>query len=78
MHEFNRIDPSLITKPTLILQGEFDPIGPTAIQAKLFTRLKTADKSWVVISGGDHAAFLETPRAYFISAFESFIKRFNE
>jgi len=77
MHEFNRIDPSLITTPTLILQGEFDPIGPTAVQTKLFTRLKTADKSWVVISGGDHAAFMETPRNHFISTFAAFIKRFN-
>jgi alpha-beta hydrolase superfamily lysophospholipase len=78
MNEFNRIDPTLITTPTLILQGEFDPIGPTAVQVKLFTRLKTADKSWVVISGGDHAAFMETPRKHFISAFESFINRFNK
>jgi alpha-beta hydrolase superfamily lysophospholipase len=78
MNEFNDIDPSLIVTPTLILQGEFDPIGPTDIQAKLFTRLKTADKSWSVISGGDHAAFMETPRTAFISVFEAFIKRFNK
>lgn len=77
-HEYNSLDPVLISTPTLILQGEFDPIGPTAIQAKLFTRLKTADKSWVVISGGDHAAFMETPRNHFISSFEAFINRFNE
>jgi len=77
VHEFNGIDPTLITTPTLILQGEFDPIGPTVVQAKLFTRLKTADKSWVVISGGDHAAFMETPRKHFISTFDAFINRFN-
>jgi len=76
-HEFNSIDPSLITIPTLIIQGELDPIAPTAVQAALFVKLKTADKSWVVISGGDHAAFMETPRKQFISAFEAFIKRFN-
>lgn len=76
-HEYNQIDPSLIDLPVLILQGEFDPIGPTDRQAKLFTRLKTADKSWVVISGGDHAAFMETPRPHFIKAFTGFIDRFN-
>ncbi|MFK8011464.1 MAG: alpha/beta hydrolase [Marinicellaceae bacterium] len=75
--QYNNIDPSLITTPTLILQGEFDPIGPTDKQAKLFTRLKTADKTWVVISGGDHAAFLEKPRPHFINSFTSFINRFN-
>lgn len=78
VHEYNSLDPALITTPTLILQGELDPIAPTALQAKLFTRLKTADKSWVVISGGDHAAFMETPREHFISAAVGFIGRFNK
>lgn len=76
--EYNAVDPSLITSPVLILQGEHDPIGPTEKQAKLFTRLKTADKSWVVISGGDHAAFMEKPRKHFIHEFTSFIERFNQ
>ena len=76
-HQYNQIDPSLITTPVLVLQGEFDPIGPTDKQAKLFTRLKSADKNWVVISGGDHAAFLEKPRPHFIHSFTGFIDRFN-
>jgi alpha-beta hydrolase superfamily lysophospholipase len=76
--QYNNIDPSLITTPVLILQGELDPIGPTDRQAKLFRRLKTADKSWVVISGGDHAAFMETPRKHFIHAFTGFINRFEQ
>jgi alpha-beta hydrolase superfamily lysophospholipase len=75
--EYNTIDPSLITTPVLIIQGEFDPIGPTDRQAKLFTRLKTADKSWVVISGGDHAAFMEKPRQHFIHTLTQFINRFD-
>lgn len=78
IHQFNDIDPSLITTPVLVLQGELDPIAPTDRQQKLFTRLKTADKSWVVISGGDHAAFLEKPREHLINTFTSFIARFNE
>lgn len=76
--QYNSIDPSLITKPVLILQGEFDPVSPTTNQAKLFTRLKSSDKSWVVISGGDHAAFMEAPRKHFIHSFTSFINRFNK
>jgi alpha-beta hydrolase superfamily lysophospholipase len=78
VNQFNSIDPSLINTPVLILQGEFDPISPTDRQVKLFTRLKTADKSWIVISGGDHAAFMEAPRKHFIHSFSSFIDRFNE
>ncbi|MDB4189741.1 lysophospholipase [Flavobacteriaceae bacterium] len=77
-NEYNEIDPAQITTPVLILQGEYDPIGPTEKQAKLFTRLKTADKNWVVISGGDHAAFMEKPREQFIYSFTSFINRFNK
>jgi len=77
-NEYNDIDPSLITVPVLILQGEFDPVSPTANQAKLFTRLKSSDKSWIVISGGDHAAFMEAPRKHFICSFAAFIDRFNE
>ena len=75
--EFLSIDPNSIALPVLLMQGEFDPIAPTNLQAKLFTRLKAADKSWVVISGGDHAAFMETPRPQFIAAFKAFIDRFN-
>jgi hypothetical protein len=30
-----------------------------------------------VVSGGDHAAFMETPRPYFIQVFNDFIERFN-
>jgi len=76
-NQYNNIDPSLITTPVLILQGEHDPIAPTDRQAKLFTRLKTADKSWVVISGGDHAAFMEKPRKHFIHSLTEFINRFD-
>ena len=76
-NQYNNIDPSLITTPVLILQGEHDPIAPTDRQAKLFTRLKTADKNWVVIAGGDHAAFMEKPRKHFIHSLTQFINRFD-
>lgn len=72
--QFNELDPAKVTIPTLILQGEFDPIGPTDVQAKLFPRLGTAHKQWIVIEGGDHAAFLETPRDYFIQSLVNFLK----
>ena len=77
-NEYNDINPSLIKTPVLILQGEFDPVAQTTYQAKLFTRLKSSDKSWVVISGGDHAAFMEAPRKNFIHSFTAFIDKFNE
>ena len=70
---YNALDPAKVTVPTLILQGEFDPIGPTEYQTKLFTRLGTSHKQWVVIKGGDHAAFMETPRALFIHSLVNFL-----
>lgn len=77
LNEYNALDPGLIDIPVLIMQGEFDPIGPTDVQAKLFTRLKTANKSWAVIAGGDHAAHLEKPREQFIQVLTNFVQRFN-
>ena len=75
LHQWNELDASLITVPTLLLQGVHDPIAPTNRQATLFTNLGTGDREWVVIPGGDHAAFLETPRGYFIDAVVSFMER---
>jgi pimeloyl-ACP methyl ester carboxylesterase len=74
MDQYNVLDPAKVVTPTLILQGEHDPIGPTDRQAKLYTRLGTAHKQWVTVPGGDHAAFMETPRQYFIDAFVNFLK----
>ena len=75
VHEWNELDAGLVTVPTLLLQGVHDPIAPTNRQATLFANLGTDDREWVVIPGGDHAAFLETPRAYFIDAVVNFIER---
>jgi len=74
-HEWNALEPGLVVVPTLLLQGEFDPLATTERQLSLFTQLGTSDKSWVVIPGGDHAAHLETPRDYFIAALVEFIER---
>lgn len=74
-HEWNELRPEAVTLPTLVLQGEHDPLSPSASLALLFGGLGSADKAWVVVPGGDHAAFLETPRPYFLAALESFLLR---
>ena len=74
LEQYNELDPAKVVTPTLILQGEHDPIAPTDRQAKLYTRLGTAHKQWVTVPGGDHAAFMETPREYFIHSLVSFLK----
>jgi len=70
---YNELDPGKVTTPTLIIRGEHDPIAPPDRQAKLYLRLGTAHKLWITVPNGDHAAFLETPRPYFIHALVSFI-----
>ena len=78
MDEYNELDPTKVMTPTLILQGEHDPIGLTDIQAKLYTRLGTGHKQWITVPDGDHAAFMETPRPYFIRSLVSFLKGVSE
>jgi pimeloyl-ACP methyl ester carboxylesterase len=70
---YNALDPAQVHTPTLVIQGEFDPIAPTEYQQKLYTRLATGHKQWVTVPGGDHAAFMETPRAYFIDELATFL-----
>jgi len=71
---YNALDPSRVMTPTLVIQGEHDPIAPTDRQAKLYTRIGSGHKQWVTVPGGDHAAFLETPRSYFLHALVSFLE----
>lgn len=74
MDQYNALDGSRITLPTLIIAGESDPLAPAANQAKLFLRLATGHKQYVSVPGGDHAAFLEKPRAYFIHELTGFMQ----
>jgi len=74
LDQYNQLNPAKLTMPTLVIQGEFDPVAPSDRQMKLYMRLGTAHKQWVTVPGGDHAAFLEKPRAYFIHALVSFMK----
>ena len=73
--QFNGLDAAKITVPTLLIQGELDPLAPTATQAKFFARLGTVDRQWVVISGGDHAVLIENTQPAFVSAMVNFIER---
>ncbi len=65
---------SKIDIPTLVIHGEYDPIAPAEYQAKLYMSIATGHKQWVTVPGGDHAAFMETPRPYFIHELVSFLQ----
>ena len=71
-YQYNALDEALIKIPTLVIAGEFDPLAAIEKQTKLYARIGTGHKQLVTVPGGDHAAFLEAPRGYFIHALVSF------
>ena len=73
--EWNALAPEAVRVPTLLLQAEHDPLAKTDAQARLFTRLGTVDRQWVVIPGGDHAALLEDTAPRMITAIRAFLER---
>ncbi len=73
-NEYNQLDAKKVTLPVLLLQGEFDPIAKTDAHARIFSDFPNANKQWVVLKGGDHAALLETPRVRLISASANFFE----
>jgi alpha-beta hydrolase superfamily lysophospholipase len=72
------LDPAKLNVPVLLIQAEFDPLAKTDTHARFFTKLATSDRQWVVIPGGDHAAFMETPRPLFLHVLGSFIDRWEK
>ena len=75
LEEYNALDPALIRVPTLLIQGQHDPLAETDMQARFFSRIGTPDRQWVVIAGGDHAALLEDMQPAFVAAMTGFIDR---
>ena len=73
LEQWKALDARKVSVPTLLLQGEFDPLTRRRVHKKLFRRLPHANKQWVVLKGGDHAAFMETPRAEFITTLARFV-----
>ncbi len=74
LQQWNALEASEVSLPTLLLQAEFDPLARTAAHATVFSGLANPNKQWVVLAGGDHAALLETPRQRLISASVNFIE----
>lgn len=74
MDQYNALDGAKIQVPTLVIAGEYDPLAPAEYQARLYLRLATGHKQWVTVPGGDHAAFLESPREYFIHELVAFLQ----
>jgi alpha-beta hydrolase superfamily lysophospholipase len=74
-NEFNAFRPAEMQVPALLVHGANDPQAPMAVETKLFTRIATPDKWWVILPGADHAAHLEKSSVELVRAIASFIRR---
>ena len=73
--QWRELDPARVRVATLLMQAELDPYARDEPHARLFSGLGTFDRQWVVIPGGDHAAFLESARGAFLDALVGFVDR---
>lgn len=74
LDQYNALEGSMIDVPSLVIYGELDPIAPAIYQEKLYRSIASAHKQLISVPGGDHAAFMETPRGYFIHALVAFMR----
>lgn len=74
LQEWDQLDASQIKIPLLLLQAEHDPLAKSESHARFFVKLPNANKQWVVLAGGDHAALLETAKDRLIHSVNDFVE----
>jgi len=72
--QWDQLDASKIKIPLLLLQAEHDPLANSESHARFFVRLPNANKQWVVLAGGDHAALLETSKDRLVHSVNDFVE----
>jgi pimeloyl-ACP methyl ester carboxylesterase len=75
LYQFNAMDPAALHLPTLLIEGSRDPLAAGTGHSRLFARLGTEDRSWVILPNADHAAHVENAHDAFIHAITSFLAR---
>ncbi len=78
LDQWNQLDASQIRVPVLLLQAEFDPLADSESHARFFQKLPNANKQWIVLAGGDHAALLETPKDRLLASIDNFVNWLNK
>lgn len=68
-------DPAAVRVPVLLLHGVGDPLAKVEMQARLFSRLGTPDRAWVILPGADHAAHVENSQAQWVHAILRFLEQ---
>jgi pimeloyl-ACP methyl ester carboxylesterase len=72
--QYNALDGAMITVPTLVIAGEFDPLAPADNQVKLLLSFATGHKQYVSVPGGDHAVLLERSRDHLFHEVVAFLQ----
>ena len=72
--EYSALDPAKVRVPTLLINGERDPIASAAELPVFFSKIGTVDRWWIVLANADHVAHIERTDA-FVSALTSFMQR---
>lgn len=72
--QFLGIHPEVIRVPALLIYGARDPAFKPAIASTFFAHLGTAERRWIIVGEGDHAAHLEDTSAEVAAAMVDFIR----
>ncbi len=73
-HQWAELDSKLLHTPTLLINGERDPVAEAGNIPEFLARTTELDREWVVLAHSDHVAHLERQKA-FVRAVSSFIDR---
>jgi len=77
LQQWNQLDATKVNAPVLLLQGEHDPLAKSESHARFFVKLPNANKQWVVLAGGDHAALLEVTKDRLVHSVNDFVEWLN-
>jgi len=72
LEQWQALDGSRISTPTLLMEGAEDPLTQADVHARLFNRINHSNRMWVVLPHGAHAAFMESPRDQFLATIALF------
>jgi len=71
--QWNQLSAEKVQVPLLLIQAEYDPLAKTESHARFFSKLPNANKQWIVLAGGDHAALLEAPKYKLVQSVSDFV-----
>ena len=73
LDQWRELDPGKLTRPLLLIEGQYDPYTNHDAHVDLFSRAATADRTWSVLPGADHAAHLERSQRRFVDTVSAFL-----